>query len=112
MEAQELVVTNLDYAAGALALLLHFIFKGIVDEGSFLHALKLNWKYILTSVLTTTIGFLGADDLTPMMGFASPFTFCVTWGAGAGSLFYNVFKFEDKVIAKSKKNKHEGSNEQ
>jgi hypothetical protein len=103
-------ITNLDYAAGALALMLHFIFKGIIDDGSFLNSLKQNWKYILTSTLTTTIGFLGAEDLTAMMGFASPFTFCVTWGAGAGSIFYNVFKFEDKVLLKSKKNQDESSN--
>lgn len=90
-------VDNLDYAAGALALLLHFIAKGFLDDGKFFEAISNNRKYIVTASIATAIGLLGADTLGPTMGFASGFTFCVTWGGAAGSLLYNMFKFTEAV---------------
>lgn len=96
-------LTLTDYIAGAIALILHFIFKGVIDDDSFIHSLVKNKRYIITSILTTSLGFLGADTLSPMLGFSSYFTFCVTWGAGAGSLFYNIFKIGDNIAIKTSK---------
>ncbi len=91
--------TTLDYAAGALALILHFITKGILSDGNFIQGIKSNLKYIVTSLIATAIGFLGASTIGPAMGFASAFTFCVTWGGGAGTVLFNLFQFSGKAKA-------------